>query len=82
MISRLTHIRHALPTPRAWAANVMFVSGANLASLLGYLHIIPRLKEMRFEIHEQVSVVSVLCPRANFCENCTDKRCQQIADGI
>jgi hypothetical protein len=46
VISRLTHITHALPTPRAWAANIMLLSGANLASLLVYLRIIPQLKEM------------------------------------
>ena len=52
-----------LPTPPALAANIMIVSGVNLASLLGCLRITPRPKEMGFEVHEQVSVVSVLHPQ-------------------
>jgi hypothetical protein len=62
VIWRLQPTTHSLPIPRARAANVMLVSGANLASLLGSLRIIPRLKEMGFEVHEQVSVVSLLYP--------------------
>jgi len=29
---------------------------------------------MGFEVHEQVSVVSVLYPQVNFCEHSTEKR--------
>ena len=73
MISRVRHTTHALPTPRAWASNVMLVSGANLALIVVYLCITPRPKEMGFEVHEQVSVASVLYPQVNFCEHCTDR---------
>lgn len=74
MISRVTHTTHALPTPRACAANVMVVSGVKLASLLRYIRVIARLKETGFEVHEDDSVVSALCPPVNFCEHCTDKK--------
>ena len=50
VISRVTHTTHALPTPRACAANVMLVRGVKLASLLGYLRVIPRLKETGVEV--------------------------------
>jgi hypothetical protein len=47
------HTTHALPTSREWAANVMLVGGKNLALLLGYRRIIPRLKKMGLKVNEK-----------------------------
>jgi hypothetical protein len=48
VIPKIMHTTHALPTPRACAANGMLVSSAYLYSLLGCQHIILGFKKMGF----------------------------------